>query len=182
MTSNRKTAIASSTITLTAAPEDGYQLSYLTVTGRNGKEITLKDRGDGTYTFTMPSSSVTVKAKFAPAVTEPLPFTDVPDGAYYYDAVGWAVANGITNGTSPTTFSPENYCTRAQMVTFLWRYSGSPEASGSSFTDVKADAYYATAVAWADREGITLGTSSTTFSPNTSCTRGQIVTFLYRAQ
>lgn len=243
VTANRKTANAGSTVTLTVTPDNGYQLAGLTVTGRNGKEITLKDKGDGAYTFTMPSSTVTVEAIFTPVVTEPLSFTDVPDGSYYYDAVNWAVSNGITNGTSATTFSPDNICTRAQMVTFLWRaagapaprsgsnsfvdvpadayystavlwaveqgitngtsattfspddtvtrsqtvtflwrYSGSPEASGSSFTDVEADAYYTTAVAWAAREGITSGTGATTFSPYAPCTRSQIVTFLYRAQ
>ncbi len=110
------------------------------------------------------------------------PFVDVPADAYYYTAVLWAVEQGITTGTSATTFGPDDTVTRSQTVTFLWRYSGSPEAGGSSFADVEADAYYATAVAWAAGEGITSGTSATTFSPYDPCTRAQIVTFLYRAQ
>lgn len=108
------------------------------------------------------------------------PFTDVSSSAYYYDAVLWAAEQGITSGTSATTFSPDATVTRSQTVTFLWRNAGSPMVSGNGFVDVAADAYYATAVAWAAREGITSGTSATTFSPDAACTRAQIVTFLYR--
>ena len=115
----------------------------------------------------------------APKATE-LPFTDVAADAYYAQAVLWAVENGITNGTSETTFSPDQTCTRAHAVAFLYRMSGSPAAAGSTFSDVAADAYYSTAVAWAVEKGITNGTSGTTFSPDDTCTRGQIVTFLYR--
>ena len=109
-------------------------------------------------------------------------FTDVPAGAYYADAVKWAVAEGITSGTSPTTFSPNNGCTRAQMVTFLWRAAGSPEPESDygPFRDVPKDAYYRKAVLWAAGEGITSGTSPTTFSPNAAVTRAQTVTFLWR--
>ena len=115
-----------------------------------------------------------------PKSTE-MPFVDVPADAYYHDAVLWAVEQGITKGTSDTTFSPDATCTRGQIVTFLWRSQKSP-ASGSvnPFADVAADAYYADAVLWAVREDITNGTSSTTFSPDATCTRAQIVTFLYR--
>jgi hypothetical protein len=108
------------------------------------------------------------------------PFTDVSENDYYYNAVLWAVENGITSGTTNTTFSPNETCTRAQAVTFLWRENGEPSAQGSTFSDVANDAYYAEAVAWAVENGITVGTSTTTFSPNNNCTRGQIVTFLYR--
>ena len=109
------------------------------------------------------------------------PFTDVKAGSYYYDAVLWAVENGITNGTSATTFSPNATCSRAQIVTFLWRSQKSPVSdSVNPFTDVAADAYYNTAVLWAAENGITGGTSATTFSPNNDCTRAQIVTFLFR--
>ena len=104
------------------------------------------------------------------------------DGAYYYDAAYWAVENGVTNSTSDTTFSPDATVTRGQTVTFLWRSAGSPAVSGSGFDDVASDAYYADAVAWAVSEGITSGTSETTFAPTSNCTRAQIVTFLYRAQ
>ena len=108
------------------------------------------------------------------------PFTDVQAGSYYYDAVLWAVEQGITSGTSATTFAPDATVTRAQTVTFLYRAAGSPAVSGGSFADISADAYYADAVAWAVSEGVTVGTSDTTFSPNMNCTRAQIVTFLYR--
>lgn len=110
-----------------------------------------------------------------------MPFHDVPAGAYYYTAVQWAAEQGITSGTSATTFSPDAVVTRAQTVTFLWRFAGSPAVtSGNSFTDVAANAYYADAVQWAAKEGITSGTSATTFSPDASCPRAQIVTFLWR--
>ena len=112
-----------------------------------------------------------------------MPFTDVPVGSYYYDAVLWAVENGITKGTSDTTFSPNMTCTRAQIVTFLWRSEKSPAAgTANPFADVKSTAYYAGAVLWAVREDITKGTTSTTFSPDADCTRAQIVTFLWRCK
>jgi len=110
-------------------------------------------------------------------------FVDVPSNAYYYDAVMWAVQHGITSGTTATTFSPDWTCTRAQAVTFLWRAAGSPNVDGEiTFTDVAKDAYYYNAVLWAVEEGITSGTSATTFSPDAVCTRAQIVTFLWREQ
>lgn len=121
------------------------------------------------------------RAAGSPKATGSNPFTDVSTNAYYYDAVLWAVENGITNGTSDTTFSPGITVTRGQTVTFLWRADNSPVVSSSSFVDVPANAYYTEAVAWATASGITNGTSATTFSPDNACTRGQIVTFLYRA-
>lgn len=121
------------------------------------------------------------RAAGSPEATDSCPFTDVPVDSYYYDAVLWAVEQGITSGTSATTFSPNVTCTRAQAVTFLYRYEKSPAVSGSNgFTDVAADAYYSNAVQWAVDKNVTAGTSATTFSPNEACTRGQIVTFLYR--
>ena len=115
--------------------------------------------------------------------TRTMPFTDIPAGSYYYDAVLWAVENGITKGTSDTTFSPNMTCTRAQIVAFLWRSEKSPAAgSRNLFADVKSSAYYADAVLWAAKEDITKGTTNTTFSPNTDCTRSQIVTFLWRCK
>ena len=115
--------------------------------------------------------------------TRAMPFTDVPVGSYYYDAVLWAVENGITKGTSDTTFSPNMTCSRAQIVAFLWRSEKSPAAgTANPFADVKSDAYYADAVLWAVKENITKGTTSTTFSPNADCTRAQIVTFLWRCK
>ncbi len=110
------------------------------------------------------------------------PFTDVKAGTYYYGAVLWAVEQGITSGTTSTTFSPDTVCDRSQIVTFLYRANGSPSANGEAFSDVPSNSYYSSAVKWAVAQGITSGTSNTTFSPSANCTRGQIVTFLYRTE
>ena len=238
-----KRASKGTTVTVTATAASGYQVAQVSAVDKDGKTVSLTDKGDGVYTFVMPASKVDVTARFAqvqkpeekdpygdvskdsyyydavkwaaetgvttgvgdglfapewvctrgqivtflwrasgspaPKATE-LPFTDVAADAYYAQAVLWAVENGITNGTSETTFSPDQTCTRAHAVAFLYRMSGSPAAAGSTFSDVAADAYYSTAVAWAVEKGITNGTSGTTFSPDDTCTRGQIVTFLYR--
>ena len=117
----------------------------------------------------------------APA-SRTMPFTDVPAGSYYYDAVLWAVENDITKGTSATTFSPDATCSRAQIVTFLWRAQKSPVVTAANpFADVSTDAYYVNAIIWAVNEGVTAGTSAATFSPDDTCTRAQIVTFIWRA-
>ena len=238
-----KRASRGTTVTVTATAASGYQVAQVSAVDKDGKTVSLTDKGDGVYTFVMPASKVDVTARFAqvqkpeekdpygdvskdsyyydavkwaaetgvttgvgdglfapewvctrgqivtflwrasgspaPKATE-LPFTDVAADAYYAQAVLWAVENGITNGTSETTFSPDQTCTRAHAVAFLYRMSGSPAAAGSTFSDVAADAYYRAAVAWAVEKGITNGTSGTTFSPDDTCTRGQIVTFLYR--
>ena len=238
-----KRASRGTTVTVTATAASGYQVAQVSAVDKDGKTVSLTDKGDGVYTFVMPASKVDVTVRFAqvqkpeekdpygdvskdsyyydavkwaaetgvttgvgdglfapewvctrgqivtflwrasgspaPKATE-LPFTDVAADAYYAQAVLWAVENGITNGTSETTFSPDQTCTRAHAVAFLYRMSGSPAAAGSTFSDVAADAYYSTAVAWAVEKGITNGTSGTTFSPDDTCTRGQIVTFLYR--
>ena len=180
-----KNASKGKTVTITVKPDAGYELDKLTVTDKNGDEISVKRESDTKYTFTMPSGKVTVKATFAKVGEQPQPgisFNDVSTGAYYYDAVLWAVENGVTNGTSATTFSPDMTCTRAQMVTFLWRANGSPKAAGANpFTDVQAGSYYYDAVLWAVEKGITSGTSATTFSPDMTVTRAQTVTFLHRA-
>ena len=181
-----KNASKGATVTITVAPKDGYELDDLTVTDKNGGAVKLTRKSDTQYTFTMPSSKVTVEASFVKAASPDVPaapsFADVPANAYYADAVAWAVENGITSGTSDTTFSPNASCTRAQMVTFLWRAAGSPKAAGANpFTDLDPSAYYYDAVLWAAEQGITSGTSATTFSPNATLTRGQTVTFLYRA-
>ena len=174
-------ARSGSRVTVTVTPDSGYKLGELVVTDRDGKKLELTDKGNGQYTFTMPSGKVEVAAEFVKEV-EVSPFADVATDAYYYDAVKWAVEKGITNGVSETLFGPDQACTRAQIVTFLWRAAGSPEPkSGSSFADVATDAYYAKAVAWAVENGITKGTSETTFHPDETCTRAQGVTFLYRA-
>ena len=174
-------ARSGSRVTVTVTPDSGYKLGELVVTDKDGKKLELTDKGNGQYTFTMPSGKVEVAAEFVKEV-EVSPFADVATDAYYYDAVKWAVNKGVTNGVSETLFGPDQACTRAQIVTFLWRAAGSPEPkSRSSFADVAADAYYAKAVAWAVENGITKGTSETTFHPDETCTRAQGVTFLYRA-
>ena len=238
-----KRASRGTTVTVTATAASGYQVAQVSAVDKDGKTVSLTDKGDGVYTFVMPASKVDVTARFAqvqkpeekdpygdvskdsyyydavkwaaetgvttgvgdglfapewvctrgqivtflwrasgspaPKATE-LPFTDVAADAYYAQAVLWAVEKGITNGTSETTFGPDQTCTRAHAVAFLYRMSGSPAAAGSTFSDVAADAYYSTAVAWAVEKGITNGTSGTTVSPDDTCTRGQLVTFLYR--
>ena len=182
VTVSPKSASKGSTVTITVKPDSGYVLETLTVTDKNGNELTLKDKGDGKYTFTMPVGKVEVKATFMEDNSVLNFFYDVPNGAYFYEAVKWAVDKGVTNGLSDTMFGPYESCTRAQIVTFLWRAAGSPEPKAmSSFTDVPASAYYAKAVAWAVENGITNGMTETTFAPNATCTRGQSVTFLYRA-
>ena len=181
VTVNPKSASKGSTVTITAKPDSGYQLDDLTVTDKNGKELKLTDKGNGKYTFTMPASKVEIKATFVKEV-ETSPFSDVSTSAYYYEAVKWAQEKGITGGIGNGLFGPNQPCTRAQIVTFLWRAAGSPEPkSMSSFSDVSADSYYAKAVAWAVENGITTGTGDGKFSPDATCTREQAVAFLYRA-
>ena len=179
---SHKSAAKGTTVILTVDPDKGYVLDTLTVLDGNNKDLKLTEK-NGKYTFTMPASKVTVAATFkASAPTGKNPFIDVPAGSYYEDAVVWAVEKGITSGTSAVTFDPNGICTRAQAVTFLWRAAGSPAPkSMNSFADVPADAYYAKAVAWAVENGITSGTGGGKFSPDATCTRAQIVTFLYRA-
>ena len=176
-----KSASKGDTVTITVTPDKGYVLETLTVLDKNDKEIKITEK-NGKYTFTMPASKVTVKATFMDDNTMLNYFVDVKAGDYFYDAVLWAVQEGITSGTDATHFSPNASCTRAQIVTFLWRAAGSPEPKNmSSFTDVPADSYYAKAVAWAVENGITGGTGDGKFSPDATCTRAQAMTFLYRA-
>ena len=179
-----KTASKGTTVTLTVEPDKGYTLETLTVTDKSGNEIELTSKGDGKYTFKMPGSKVTVKATFMEDNSMLNFFVDVFPGDYYYDAVLWAAENGITGGVSDTHFAPNAPCTRAQIVTFLWRAAGSPEPESlSSLSDVPTDAYYAKAVAWALENGITTGTGDgTTFSPDATCTRAQAMTFIYRSE
>ena len=181
-----KNAKKGSDVTVTATPDKGYEVDDIVAKDAKGNKLTLKDNGDGTYTFTMPASKVTVTAAFAEKKAEPIVpeklFADVSAEEYYYEAVKWASENGVTGGIGENLFGANLPCTRAQIVTFLWRAAGSPEPKGmSGFVDVSADAYYAKAVAWAVEEGIVSGTSATTFSPDAVCTRAQSVAFLYRA-
>ena len=182
VTVSPKSASKGSAVTITVKPDSGYTLETLTAIDSKGKEIQLTDKGEGKYTFTMPAGKVEVKATFMEDNSMLNFFYDVPNGAYFYEAVKWAVKNGITTGVGNDLFAPEQPCTRAQIVTFLWRAAGGPEPkTASSFTDVPASAYYAKAVAWAVENGITNGMTATTFAPDATCTRGQSVTFLYRA-
>ena len=181
-----KNAKRGSDVTITATPDKGYEVDDIVAKDAKGNKLTLRDNGDGTYTFTMPASKVTVTAAFAEKKAEPIVpeklFADVSAEEYYYEAVKWASENGVTGGIGENLFGANLPCTRAQIVTFLWRAAGSPEPKGmSGFVDVSADAYYAKAVAWAVEEGIVSGTSATTFSPDAVCTRAQSVAFLYRA-
>ena len=181
VTVSPRSAEKGDTVTITAKPDSGYQLDDLTVIDKNGNELKLTDKGNGKYTFTMPASKVEVNATFVKEV-ETSPFSDVSTNAYYYEAVKWAQEKGITGGIGNGLFGPNQPCTRAQIVTFLWRAAGSPEPkSMSSFSDVSADSYYAKAVAWAVENGITTGTGDGKFSPDATCTRAQSVTFLFRA-
>ncbi len=184
VTASHKSAAKGTTITLTVDPDKGYVLDTLTVLDGKDKDLKLTEK-NGKFTFTMPASKVTVAAMFkAEQSTGKNPFIDVPAGSYYEDAVIWAVDKGITTGTSATTFNPNGICTRAQAVTFLWRAAGSPapKTKVMPFTDVPSGSYYYDAVLWAVEKGITKGTSDTMFSPDATCTRAQIVTFLWRSQ
>ena len=180
---SHKTSPKGATITLTVAPDKDFVMDGLAVVDGAGAAIKLTDTGNGKYTFIMPASKVTVEGSFKEEFPDfPNPFSDIAPSDFCCDAVMWAVAKDITNGIGNYTFAPNQPCTRAQIVTFLWRAAGSPAPkSASNFTDVPADAYYAKAVAWAVENGITGGTGDGKFSPDATCTRAQAVTFLYRA-
>ena len=184
VTVSPESASKGDTVTITVTPDKGYVLESLTVLDKDGKALELTDKGGGKYTFTMPAGKITVKAVFMDDNTMLNFFTDVHAEDYYYDAVLWAAQEGVTGGTSDTLFAPNAGCTRAQAVTFLWRAAGSPEPKSADlpFTDVPADAYYAKAAAWAVENGVAKGVSETAFAPDATCTRAQIVTFLWRAQ
>ena len=174
-----KNASQGDRVTVTVKPDEGYELDSLKVLDKNGKELTLTDKGDGKFTFIMPAGRVEVKAAFTEEV-KISPFRDVPTDAYYYEAVKWAQKKGITGGIGNDLFGPYQPCTRAQSMTFLFRASKASADGAPAFSDVAADAYYAEAVKWATDNGITNGTTSSTFSPGSGCTRAQIVTFLWR--
>lgn len=181
VTVSPKSASKGSTVTVTVTPDKGYTLETLSVTDKNGSALDLTDQGGGKYTFTMPSAPVTVAATFMDDNTMLNYFVDVPAGAYYYDAVLWAAEGGIVTGTDAVHFSPDASCTRAQLVTFLWRAAGSPAVNyAMNFNDVDGGAYYAEAVRWAASEKIVEGTTAETFAPDAAVTRAQMVTMLYR--
>ena len=181
VTVSTKSASKGSTVTVTVTPDKGYTLETLSVTDKNGNALDLTDRGNGNYTFTMPSGPVTVTATFMDDNTMLNFFVDVPAGAYYYDAVLWAAEGGIVTGTDAVHFSPDASCTRAQLVTLLWRAAGSPVVNyAMNFNDVDSGAYYAEAVRWAASEKVVEGTTAETFAPDAAVTRAQVVTMLYR--
>lgn len=181
VTVSPRSAEKGDTVTITVKPDSGYQLDDLAVTDKNGKELKLTDKGNGKYTFTMPSGKVKINATFTKEA-ESSPFSDVSTSAYYYEAVKWAQEKGITGGIGNGLFGPNQPCTRGQIVTFLWRAAGSPVVNyAMNMTDVAEDAYYGEAVRWALSEGITTGTGDGKFSPDATCTRAQSVTFLFRA-
>lgn len=176
-----KNASQGDRVTVTTEPDEGYELDSLKVLDKNGKELALTDKGDGRFTFIMPAGRVEVKAAFTEEV-KISPFRDVPTDAYYYEAVKWAQKKGITGGIGDGLFGPNQPCTRAQIVTFLWRAAGSPVVNyAMDLADVSSDAYYAEAVRWALSRGITTGTADGKFSPNAPCIRAQSMTFLFRA-
>ena len=189
---------AGAKVTVTATPGEGYKVGNVTVIDALGKAVKVTQNDDGTYTFTQPSSKVTITPVFVKEGGEPTtpladpttppadndnPFADVKNGDYFYNPVLWAAKENITSGTTDTTFSPNESCTRGQTVTFLWRAAGSPEPTTTvnPFTDVKENDYFYKAVLWAYENGITQGTSVSEFSPSATVTRGQTVTFLYRS-
>ena len=177
-----KNASAGSTVTITVKPDSGYVLETISVTDKNDNDLKLTDKGNGKYTFTMPASKVEIKATFMEDNSVLNFFYDVPNDAYYFEAVKWAAENGITGGVGNSLFAPNQPCTRAQIVTFLWRAAGSPVVNyAMDLSDVAEDVYYAEAVRWALSEGITTGTGESSFSPDATCTRAQAVTFLARA-
>ena len=181
VTVSPKNASAGSTVTITVKPDSGYVLETISVTDKNGNDLKLTDKGNGKYTFTMPASKVEIKATFMEDNSVLNFFYDVPNDAYYYEAVKWAAENGITGGVGNSLFAPDQPCTRAQIVTFLWRAAGSPVVNYlMPFTDVDEGAYYAGAVRWAASTGIVTGLTETTFGTDSVCTRAQAAAMIYR--
>ena len=169
------------TVTITVTPDEGYELESLTVLDSRDNEITLTDKGDGKYTFTMPSGRVTVEASFAEIAPEPLPFGDVDDGDWFADAVRFVYENGMMNGVSETDFAPHAATSRSMIVTILYRLEGEPVVDyAMGFTDVAGDAYYAEAVRWAASEGIVGGYGGGLFGSDDAVTREQLAVILYR--
>ena len=178
VTADPTAAKAGATVTLTPVPHRGYQVGTVAVTDRFGEPVAVTEQADGTYTFTMPNGQVTVTVTFAEA---PLPFPDVTEGDWFYDAVRYAYETGLMDGVGDNLFAPNSETTRAQLVTILYRLAGEPEPGGDSgFSDVAAGTWYTDAVAWAAENGIVNGTTDTTFAPGEDITREQLVTILFR--
>lgn len=181
VTVSPKNASKGDAVTVTVKSDSGYVLETISVTDKNGNDLKLTDKGNGKYTFTMPGSKVEIKVTFMEDNSVLNFFYDVPNDAYYYEAVKWAAESGITGGIGNSLFAPNQPCTRAQIVTFLWRAAGSPVVNYlMPFTDVDEGAYYAEAVRWAASTGIVTGLTETTFGTNDACTRAQAATMIYR--
>ena len=176
---DRPSAPAGVTVTITASPDDGYELGDLTVVGRNGDEIDVKYEGDNQYSFRMPVGGVTIRAEFTPR-GQYGSFGDVARSDYFFDAVEWAAEQGIMDGVGGGLFAPHSACTRAQLVTILYRLEGSPAASANPFNDVARGSYYEKAVAWAAEHGIVNGYGDGLFGPNDRITREQLAAILHR--
>ena len=178
VTADPTAAKAGATVTLTPVPDRGYQVGSVAVTDRFGDPVAVTEQADGTYTFVMPNGQVTVTVTFAEA---PLPFPDVTEGDWFYDAVRYAYENGLMDGVGDNLFAPNSDTTRAQLVTILYRLEGQPAPSGDSgFSDVAAGTWYTDAVAWAAENGIVNGVSETEFAPGKDITREQLATILFR--
>ena len=178
VTADPTAAKAGTTVTLTPVPDRGYQVGSVAVTDRFGEPVAVTEQADGTYTFVMPNGQVTVTVTFAEA---PLPFPDVTEGDWFYDAVVYAYETGLMDGVGDNLFAPNSQTTRAQLVTILHRLAGEPEPGGDSgFSDVAAGTWYTDAVAWAAQNGIVNGTTDTTFAPGDDITREQLAVILYR--
>ena len=181
VTVSPRSAEKGDSVTITVKPDSGYVLETISVTDQNGNDLKLTDKGNGKYTFTMPTSKVEIKVTFMEDNSVLNFFYDVPNDAYYYEAVKWAAENGITGGVGNSLFAPNLPCTRAQIVTFLWRAAGSPVVNyAMNMTDVAEDAYYGEAVRWAASCGIVTGLTETTFGTNGVCTRAQAAAMIYR--
>lgn len=178
VSADKKKAAKGDVVKITVKPDAGYEVGQVLITDAKGNPVEVSAVGDGTFSFVQPDSKVDIQVVFT---RETAPFADVSPEDYFYDAVKWAKAQSVTGGVGGDRFGGEDPCTRAQIVTFLWRTFGSPQPkSDSGFADVPADSYYAKAVAWAVEHGITQGTSEDRFSPDAVCTRAQGITFLYR--
>ncbi len=174
-------AKAGETVTLTPAPDEGYQVGTVTVTDRFGDTVEVTENADGTYTFTMPSGQVSVNVTFVEATPEPLPFTDVAEGDWFHDAVQYAYDDGLMDGVGDGQFAPNATTNRAMVVTILYRLAGEPDVSGDAgFTDVESGLWYSNAVTWAAEKGIVNGISATEFAPSGDLSREQLATILYR--
>ncbi|WP_454941426.1 S-layer homology domain-containing protein, partial [Evtepia sp.] len=174
-------AKAGETVTLTPAPDAGYEVVDVTVTDRFGDAVEVTEQADGTYTFTMPNGQVSVNVTFVEVQTEPLPFTDVSETDWFHDAVQYVYDNGLMGGVGDGQFAPNATTNRAMVVTILYRLAGEPAVSGdAAFTDVADGLWYTDAVLWAAQKGIVNGISATEFAPAGDLTREQLATILFR--